>query len=178
MKMEAFVEKYNNDPDAIAWMMILNLEQYNADWKADGLEPRTVQEILETAKKVKEGTATMADLLGSQDSTSQQGEIVKGKSGLNRVMKGSKYIVPETEKDWGELSIALFKAEKAGKLNEFVDSLRLAVAEQEVASINKTAEANAAPSLDIAAVVRNAMAASAADGGQDRAIVDNGKVVV
>lgn len=170
MTMEQFAEKYNNDPDAIAWMMILNLDQYNADWKADGLAPRTAEEILETVKKIKEGTATMSDLLGSQDSTNADGGVVKGRSGLDRVLKGSTYIVPETDKDWGELSVALYKAEKAGTLDEFINNLQHAVKEKEAADVN-------AP-IDVAASVQKAIDATYANGGPVREPIDNGKVVV
>jgi hypothetical protein len=118
MTWEEFKKAYN-DPDRVGVFVLINLDQFNHDWRLEGLPTRTPEEIVEIVRKIKRGEATMNDLWGDQ-----QGEgSVLGSPGMDRVLDGSSYMTFLTDKEWEEAVAIIYKAYEEGKLDELQQEL-------------------------------------------------------
>ncbi|GIW62083.1 MAG: hypothetical protein KatS3mg089_0935 [Patescibacteria group bacterium] len=118
MTWEEFKRAYN-DPDRVGAFILINLDQFNQDWRLEGLPTRTPEDIVEIIKKIKRGEATMNDLWGDQKG---EGSAL-GSPGMDRVLEGSSYMTFLTDREWEEAVDIIFKAYEEGKLDELQQEL-------------------------------------------------------
>lgn len=118
MTWKEFKKAYN-DPDRVGAFILINLDQFNQDWRLEGLPTRTPEEIVEIVRKIKRGEATMNDLWGDQKG---EGSAL-GSPGMDRVIEGSSYMTFLTDKEWEEAVAIIYKAYEDGKLDELQQEL-------------------------------------------------------